>query len=95
MYNKRKDNMTIKVKSKDVWLIVKRTFWAHDRENWFDVSEIANTQATAESKKAALDTLNDDTKVSYLIIQSKRLEKIKGENNDPYSQCRTRTFGGR
>ena len=82
MYNKRKDNMTIKVKSKDVWLIVKRTFWAHDRENWFDVSEIANTQATAESKKAALDTLNDDTKVSYLIIQSKRLESIKEEKDE-------------
>ena len=82
MYNKRKDNMTIKVKSKDVWLIVKRTFWAHDRENWFDVSEIANTQATAESIKAALDTLNDDTKVSYLIIQSKRLESIKEEKDE-------------
>ena len=82
MYNKRKDNMTIKVKSKDVWLIVKRTFWAHDRENWFDVSEIANTQATAESKKAALDTLNDDTKVSYLIIQSKGLESIKEEKDE-------------
>ncbi len=82
MYNKRKDNMTIKVKSKDVWLIVKRTFWAHDRENWFDVSEIANTQATAESKKAALDTLNEDTKVSYLIIQSKRLESIKEEKDE-------------
>ena len=82
MYNKRKDNMTIKVKSKDVWLIVKRTFWEHDRENWFDVSEIANTQATAESKKAALDTLNDDTKVSYLIIQSKRLESIKEEKDE-------------
>ena len=74
--------MTIKVKSKDVWLIVKRTFWAHDRENWFDVSEIANTQETAESKKAALDTLNDDTKVSYLIIQSKRLESIKEEKDE-------------
>ena len=74
--------MTIKVKSKDVWLIVKRTFLDSDQDNWFDISEIANTPETAESKKAALDTLNDDTKVSYLIIQSKRLEKIKGENND-------------
>ena len=82
MYNKKEDNMTINVKSKDVWLIVKRTFWDSDQDNWFDISEIANTPETAESKKAALDTLNDDTKVSYLIIQSKRLEKIKGENND-------------
>ena len=83
MYNnKGESKMTIKVKSKDVWLIVKRTFWDSDQDNWFDISEIANTPETAESKKAALDTLNDDTKVSYLIIQSKRLEKIKGENND-------------
>ena len=83
MYNnKGESKMTIKVKSKDVWLIVKRTFWDSDQDNWFDISEIANTPETAESKKAALDTLNDDTKVSYLIIQSKRLEEVKGENND-------------
>jgi hypothetical protein len=82
MYNKRKDNMTIKVKSKDVWLIVKRTFWDSDQDNWFDVSEIANTPETAESKKAALETLNSDNKVSYLIIQSKRLEKKESEESD-------------
>ena len=88
MYNKkRKDKMTIKkmtikVKSKDVWLIVKRTFWTHDQDNWFDVSEVANTKETAERKKSALDTLNDDTKVSYLIIPSKGLVEVKGENND-------------
>ena len=74
--------MTIKVKSKDVWLIVKRTFWDSDQDNWFDVSEIANTPETAESKKAALETLNSDNKVSYLIIQSKRLEKKESEEAD-------------
>jgi len=74
--------MTIKVKSKDVWLIVKRTFWTHDQDNWFDVSEVANTKETAERKKSALDTLNDDTKVSYLIIPSKGLVEVKGKNND-------------
>ena len=74
--------MTIKVKSKDVWLIVKRTFRTHDQDNWFDVSEVANTKETAERKKSALDTLNDDTKVSYLIIPSKGLVEVKGENND-------------
>ncbi len=82
MYNKKEDKMTINVKSKDVWLIVKRTFWTHDQDNWFDVSEVANTKETAESKKSALDTLNDDTKVSYLIIPSKGLVEVKGENND-------------
>ena len=72
----------IKVKSKDVWLVVKRTFWVHDQDNWFDVSEQANTKEIAETKKSALETLNNDTKVSYLIIQSKRLEEIKGDNDD-------------
>ena len=72
----------IKVKSKDVWLVIKRTFWVHDQDNWFDVSEQANTKEIAETKKSALETLNNDTKVSYLIIQSKRLEEIKGDNDD-------------
>ena len=72
----------IKVKSKDVWLVVKRTFWVHDQDNWFDVSEQAKTKEIAETKKSALETLNNDTKVSYLIIQSKRLEEIKGDNDD-------------
>ena len=73
MYNKkRKDNMTIKVKSKDVWLIVKRTFWDSDQDNWFDVSEIANTPETAESKKAALETLNNDIESTRNKVQPVR-----------------------
>ena len=77
--------MTKKAKEADVWLVVKRTFWSNDSDNWFDVSEIAHTKEKAEIKKSALDTLNNDTKVSYLIVQSKRLENIKGENDDELS----------
>ena len=72
----------IKVKSKDVWLVIKRTFWAHDQDNWFDVSEQAKTKEIAETKKSALETLNDESKVSYLIIQSKRLEEIKEDKDE-------------
>jgi len=68
------------LKHKDVWLIVKRTFWSHDNDNWFAVSEQANSAEQAEVKKAALDTLNNEKEVSYLIIQSKRL--MKEGNND-------------
>ena len=82
MFNNKGESQMIKVKSKDVWLVVKRTFWTHDQDNWFDVSEQANTKEIAETKKSALETLNNDTKVSYLIIQSKRLEEIKGDNDD-------------
>ena len=72
----------IKVKSKDVWLVIKRTFWVHDQDNWFDVSEQAKTKEIAETKKSALETLNDESKVSYLIIQSKRLEEIKEDKDE-------------
>ena len=72
----------IKVKSKDVWLVVKRTFWTHDQDNWFDVSEQANSKEKAEIKKTALETLNDENKVSFLIVQSKRLEEIKGDKDE-------------
>ena len=74
--------MTKKVKEADVWLVVKRTFWSNDQDNWFDVSEIAHTKEKAEMKKSALDTLNDEAKVSYLIIQSKRLERVESEEAD-------------
>ncbi len=74
----------IKVKSKDVWLVVKRTFWTHDQDNWFDVSEQANSKEKAEIKKTALETLNDESKVSYLIVQSRRIEKVKEETNDTF-----------
>tara|TARA_Y100001947_G_C10193199_1_gene241678 strand:- start:45 stop:302 length:258 start_codon:yes stop_codon:yes gene_type:complete len=82
MFNNKGESQMIKVKSKDVWLVVKRTFWTHDQDNWFDVSEQANSKEKAEIKKTALETLNDENKVSFLIVQSKRLEEIKGDKDE-------------
>ena len=70
------------VKEQDVWLVIKRTFWSNDQDNWFDVEKSANSKEKAEQYKSALDTLNQDTKVSYLIQQSKRLEKVKEDKDE-------------
>ena len=31
-------------------------------------------------KKTALETLNDESKVSYLVVQSRRIEKVANDN---------------
>ena len=60
--------------------MIERTFWSHDNENWFNVKEQANTKEKAEIKKTALETLNDESKVSYLVVQSRRIEKVTDDN---------------
>tara|TARA_R110002020_G_scaffold114272_1_gene262858 strand:+ start:73 stop:309 length:237 start_codon:yes stop_codon:yes gene_type:complete len=72
----------MKVKEQNIWLIVKRTFWTHDQENWFDVSETAKSKEQAEIKKSALETLNNENKVSYLIIETKGLQKAESEEKN-------------
>ena len=52
-----------------VFLIIKKTYWSHDGETWFDVSEHADTKERAEQCVVALNTLNQDKKVSYLISE--------------------------
>ena len=52
-----------------VFLIIKKTYWSHDGETWFDVSEHADTKERAEQCVVALNTLNDDKKVSYVICE--------------------------
>ena len=54
---------------KKVFLIIKKTYWSHDGETWFDVSENSKTKERAEQCVVALNTLNDDKKVSYLISE--------------------------
>ena len=81
MFNNNGESKMNKRQEQDVWLVIKRTFWSHDNDNWFDVSEQANSKEKAEVKKTALETLNDESKVSYLIVQSKRLEKVEGTND--------------
>ena len=77
MFNNKGESKMNKRQEQDVWLVIKRTFWSHDNDNWFDVSEQANSKEKAEIKKTALETLNDESKVSYLIVQSRRIEKVK------------------
>ena len=81
--NNERDNMN-KRQEQDVWLVIERTFWSHDNENWFNVKEQANSKEKAEIKKTALETLNDESKVSYLIVQSRRIEKVKEETDDTF-----------
>ena len=84
MFNNNGESKMNKRQEQDVWLVIKRTFWSHDNDNWFDVSEQANSKERAEIKKTALETLNDESKVSYLIVQSRRIEKVKEETNDTF-----------
>ena len=51
-----------------VFLVIKKTTW-NDGETWFDVSENSKTKERAEQCVVALNTLNDDKKVSYLISE--------------------------
>ena len=48
--NNERDNMN-KRQEQDVWLVIERTFWSHDNENWFNVKEQANSKEKAEIKK--------------------------------------------
>ena len=82
MFNNKGESKMNKRQEQDVWLVIKRTFWSHDNDNWFDVSEQAKTKEIAETKKTALETLNDESKVSYLIVQSRRIEKVKEDTDE-------------
>ena len=50
--------------------------------DWFDVQAIARTNENAETKKSALETLEEDKKVSYIIIQTKRIVKVESEESN-------------
>ena len=65
--NKERDNMN-NPKHK-VFLIIKKTYWSHDGETWFDVSANADTKEKADRAVNALNVLNHDKKVSYLISE--------------------------
>ena len=65
--NKERDNMN-NPKQK-VFLIIKKTYWASDGDTWFDVAEHADTKERADNCINALNTLNQDKKISYLISE--------------------------
>jgi hypothetical protein len=52
-----------------VFLIIKKTYWEQDGDTWFDVAEHARSKERAEQCVNALNTLNKESKVSYLICE--------------------------
>ena len=65
---------------KKVFLIIKKTYWDHDGETWFDVAEHADTKERADQCINALNTLKSDDKVSYLISEIDNVEKKKEDS---------------
>jgi hypothetical protein len=64
--NNERDNMNNP--NNKVFLVIKKTSW-QDGETWFDVAESAKSKDRAEQCVVALNTLNDNKKVSYLISE--------------------------
>ncbi len=65
--NNERDNMNNP--EHKVFLIIKKTYWSNDGETWFDVAENADTKEKADTAVNALNVLNHDKKVSYLISE--------------------------
>ena len=63
-----------------VFLIIKKTYWEHDGDTWFDVAEKAKSKVRAYKCVDALNTLNNDKKVSYLISELNNVEKKKEDS---------------
>ena len=69
MFNNNKERDNMNNPEHKVFLIIKKTYWAYDGETWFDVAESAKSKERAEKCIDALNTLNQDKKVSYLISE--------------------------
>jgi hypothetical protein len=78
--NERINKMSEKTK---VFLIIKKTYWEHDGDTWFDVAEKAKSKVRAYKCVDALNTLNNDKKVSYLISELDNVEKKKEDSKQP------------
>ena len=78
MFKKKEDNMNSP--NNKVFLIIKKTYWEHDGDTWFDVAEKAKSRVRAYKCIDALNTLNNDNKVSYLISELDNVEKKKEES---------------
>jgi len=68
MFNNNERDKMNNPKNK-VFLIIRKTFWEHDGDTWFAVSENADTKEKADRAVNALNVLNHDKKVSYLISE--------------------------
>ena len=81
MFKNERDNMNNP--NNKVFLIIKKTYWEHDGDTWFDVAEKAKSKVRAYKCVDALNTLNNDNKVSYLISELDNVEKKKEESKQP------------
>ena len=72
--NKGESQMSEKTK---VFLIIKKTYWEHDGDTWFDVAEKASSRVRAYKCIDALNTLNNNKKVSYLVSEIDNVEKVE------------------
>tara|TARA_R110002020_G_scaffold415486_1_gene624827 strand:- start:238 stop:462 length:225 start_codon:yes stop_codon:yes gene_type:complete len=68
MFNKKGESQMEEENNK-VFLVIKKTYWDHDGETWFDVAEHSKSRARAENCINALNTLNKKTNISYLICE--------------------------
>jgi hypothetical protein len=68
MFNNNKERDNMNNPKNIVFLVIKKTTW-NDGETWFDVSENSKTKERAQQCVVALNTLNDDKKISYLISE--------------------------
>ena len=69
MFNNNKERDNMNNPKQKVFLIIKKTYWEHDGDTWFDVAEHATSKERAEKCLEALNTLKNDKKVSYLICE--------------------------
>ena len=81
MFKKKEDNMNSP--NNKVFLIIKKTYWEHDGDTWFDVAEKAKSKVRAYKCIDALNTLNGYKKVSYLISELDNVEKKKEDSKQP------------
>ena len=81
MFKKKEDNMNSP--NDKVFLIIKKTYWENDGDTWFAVAEQATSKERAEKCIDALNTLNSDNKVSYLISELDNVEKKKEDSKQP------------
>ena len=68
MFNNNNERDNMNNPNNKVFLVIKKTTW-QDGETWFDVAENAESKERAEQYVVALNTLNQDKKVSYLISE--------------------------
>ena len=85
MFNNKGESKMSEEKKK-VFLIIKKTYWDHDGETWFDVAEHTDTKERADQCINALNTLKIEkkgNKVSYLISEIDNVEKKKEDSKQP------------